>query len=315
MKKIFKKIRNKIFRKYQQEVIHKIRYDERYIYREQAGSDIIFKKLKEGKPCLIARCGGTEMRTLNYFLKKKKKYLNINFLDNHKYMMNALSGFFPADNDMLTRFCSEYIQAIKNVDVMAVWFNEGEEYVCKIYCPEAKLIGLEAIGDYIGLLKRPWTKYLKGKKVLVIHPFEKTIINQYKKRELLFKNPETLPEFELKTLKSVQSLGATKGDLGYESWFDALDDMCNKIDSIDFDIALIGAGAYGMFLGEYCKKIGKQAVHVGGALQLLFGIKGKRWVEGYDKSFGEKLFNDNWVYPSQEDQIKQQEAVEGACYW
>lgn len=100
---------------------------------------------------------------------------------------------------------------------------------------------------------------------------------QYLKRELLHKNKDALPEFELITFKPAQGIGDSKCDLSYKDWFKALEDMKTKISDIDFDIALIGAGAYGMFLGAHCKVLGKKAIHMGGALQLLFGIKGSRW--------------------------------------
>lgn len=47
------------------------------------------------------------------------------------------------------------------------------------------------------------------------------------------------------------------------------------MDKIDYDICLIGCGAYGFPLAAHAKRKGKKAVHLGGALQLLFGIKGK----------------------------------------
>ena len=64
---------------------------------------------------------------------------------------------------------------------------------------------------------------------------------------------------------------------GYETWFDALKQMESEIDKADFDVALIGCGAYGFPSAAYCKSIGKQGIHTGGSLQLYFGIKGKRW--------------------------------------
>ena len=42
----------------------------------------------------------------------------------------------------------------------------------------------------------------------------------------------------------------------------------------DFDVALIGCGAYGFPLAAKLKTAGKQAIHLGGVLQALFGIKG-----------------------------------------
>jgi hypothetical protein len=102
--------------------------------------------------------------------------------------------------------------------------------------------------------------------------------------------------------------------------------MENEIDKIDFDIAIIGCGAYGLPLAAHVKRIGKQAVHIAGGTQLLFGILGKRWTEQYqgfwhyrpgiDISLDYRpLFNEYWVSPSQNEKPKYSEKVEGSCYW
>lgn len=123
--------------------------------------------------------------------------------------------------------------------------------------------------------KAPWTIALKNKKVLIVHPFNDTIESQYKKREMLF-NTNILPEFKsIETIKAVQSIG--KSDDRFNNWFEALQWMKDQIDSKDYDICLIGCGAYGFPLAAHVKRQGKKAIHIGGALQLLFGIRGKRW--------------------------------------
>ena len=123
-----------------------------------------------------------------------------------------------------------------------------------------------------------------------------------------------LPEFQLKTLKAVQTLAGNQ-DERFHTWFDALDYMFIKAMEIDFDIAIIGCGAYGMPLAIKLKKAGKQAIHLGGATQLLFGIKGARWEQpNYPTKIG-KLFNTSWVRPSENDHIKNGATIENACYW
>lgn len=70
-------------------------------------------------------------------------------------------------------------------------------------------------------------------------------------------------------------------------------------DKKDFEIAILGCGAYGFPLAAYIKSIGKKAVHVGGTAQLIYGIKGKRWEK-------RDFINDAWVSPRPE---------ESGCYW
>ena len=157
----------------------------------------------------------------------------------------------------------------------------------------------------------PWTKALKGKKVLVIHPFANTIQQQYEKRKQIWGEKEILPEFELQTLKAVQSAAGEK-DERFVDWFEALDYMKAEIAKRDFDIAIIGCGAYGFPLAAYIKELGKQAIHLGGATQLLFGIKGNRWE---NDSGVKQYFNEYWVRPSMDETPKNNTSVEGGCYW
>ena len=81
---------------------------------------------------------------------------------------------------------------------------------------------------------------------------------------------------------------------------------------IDFDVALIGCGAYGFQLACRIKQMGKIAIHMGGSLQTLFGITGKRWE---NNKYMQSLLNDYWVYPKESDRPKGLEKVEGGCYW
>ena len=149
---------------------------------------------------------------------------------------------------------------------------------------------------------------MKGKRVLIIHPFEKTIKKQYLKRELLFKNKETLPDCTLLTYKTFMTLGNNKI---HESWKQTYEIMCNDIEKINFDIALLGCGGYGHPLVHFIRNnMKKSAIYMGGALQILFGIKGKRWDNHQIIS---TLYNEHWCYP--EEIPKNYEKIENGCYW
>jgi hypothetical protein len=56
----------------------------------------------------------------------------------------------------------------------------------------------------------------------------------------------------------------------------------NVVSSQEFDLALIAAGAYGLPLAATLKAAGVSSIYVGGALQLYFGVLGKRWVNSKD---------------------------------
>ena len=49
------------------------------------------------------------------------------------------------------------------------------------------------------------------------------------------------------------------------------------MDAADYDVAIVGAGAYSLPLAAHARDTGHAAIQMSGATQLLFGIKGKRW--------------------------------------
>lgn len=109
----------------------------------------------------------------------------------------------------------------------------------------------------------------------------------------------------------MQTIAGEK-DERFQSWFEALEHMRKEIAGIDFDVAIVGCGAYGMPLAVEIKKMGKQAIHMGGATQILFGIKGARWDANSRIS---SMYNEHWVRPEESERCKNSQVVEGGCYW
>ena len=234
--------------------------------------------------------------------------------------MSRNAGVFNPTSEILDRFARTYLEDSKLIDmVMSVDYKERFMPLSS----DCQFIHFESIYPYF--VERPWTRYLKGKKVLVVHPYAETIQKQYAIHNKLYENVDILPDFELITIKAVQSSAYNK--VPFESWFDALQYMKDEIEKTDFDVCLIGCGAYGLPLAAHVKRLGKQAIHMGGGIQLLFGIKGRRWeIEYKEKSWyyntPEKintnyydLFNEYWTYPSGNEIPEKAKSVEGACYW
>jgi len=272
-------------------------------------SELIYELLKTDSPCMIARFGGTELScVLEYLHLKKKLHNKIEFSENVKYDMKNLSGFFPTDEASLIKFSELMISCIPNIDILGSWIPR-EIYFKKMI--KAKTISLLDLEPYNH--DNPWSRILHGKRVLVIHPFSKTIKQQYLKRDKLFVNKDVLPEFELETITAVQSIAGN--DCGFKDWFEALESMKAEITIKKYDIAIIGCGAYGFPLASFVKDQGKKAVHLGGATQLLFGIKGRRWEIEYDKNYLSKFCYEHWVRPSEEETPINNKIVENGCYW
>lgn len=89
--------------------------------------------------------------------------------------------------------------------------------------------------------------------------------------------------------------------------------MKKEMEKDEFDIALIGCGAYGFPLSVHAKRLGKVGIHLAGWTQMLFGIYGKRWL--VDQPQYAKFINENWVRPSLDEVPQNASKVEGGCYW
>lgn len=285
------------------------RYHQRILF-EQEGQDRIGELIARDEPLMIARIGATELSCVRFYLENRVGKRTA-YSGKVKYDMANLSGFFPADDKALDAFAEMYLNQLKQVDILAVWFNKYEDVICNDFCTEAELVELWCLEPF--RFARPWSSRLAGKKVLVVHPFAESIRKQYEeKRRLLFPSPEVLPDFELKTIKAVQSIAGSK--VNFASWFDAYRHMCDEIERVDFDVCIIGAGAYGLPLAAFAKSLGKQAIHLGGVTQILFGIKGRRWEREFADSTA-KLFNEHWVRPDEVETPENKDIVEKGCYW
>ena len=269
-------------------------------------SKLIRDELLKNKPTMIGRFGSTEIKAV---LFPKLPFFVRPFLRKRvSTRMRDLSGFFPLTKGMIEQFSELMYQDMKQLDILGSW--RIEEKLLLKYFPLAKRIELKALEPYLS--ENPWTEALAGLKVLVVHPFNTTIERQYHdKRTLLFKDQRVLPQFKsLETIKAVQTIAGNQGE--FNTWFDALDSMKEAIDAKDYDVAILGCGAYGFPLAAHIKRSGKKAIHMGGATQLLFGIKGKRWD---DHPIISTFYNEHWVRPAPEDVPVDANKVENGCYW
>ena len=286
-----------------------VKFGSRSVLSMEEANRLMYEGLISDKPFAIARNGGTEsICVLNELL------LNIGATDEvgaeQMERGKNSSGIFPATQKQFREFANIYAEAIGAADLTVYWGHIlCEKYILDKYVPSAKLLPSRALEPFG--FNEPWTRALKGKKVLVIHPFEKTILRQFENRDKLFKNPDILPEFELKTVKAVQSLA--EQDCGFENWTQALESMKSEIEKVDFDIALLGCGAYAIPLIAHCKKLGKKAVVLGGMLQLFFGIKGDRWERSRPDVLA--MYNEYWVRADETEKPKGYTKTEGGAYW
>lgn len=305
-------------------LLHKKNRFDKVLGREknEEANQMISDLIKSDKPFMVGRLGSTETRFIvNLLLQKKIKSdlngvintitgnINLFWKEDPAFLNNLclLSGFFPNNSSLSEKFIEIYDQSIANLDVLGVW-NEME-YQIENIPQETFLCKIRELESWF--YENPWSYELKGKKVLLIHPFENSIKSQFLNKDQIYKNEKVLPDFELTTIKAVQTIAGQKSE--FDTWFDALDSMKEQITKADFDIAIIGCGAYGFPLASFVKDLGKQAIHLGGVTQLLFGIKGKRWEEWEHYTELRKNNGNNWIFANEIPENYKK--IEDGCYW
>lgn len=276
--------------------------------------DFIRNRLLGHDPVLISRLGSTEARALvkyhNRQTRSKEELFyalfsrfEAPFWTRHEHRnLRKKTGFFPISRSSIDEFASEMFRAMGEVDLLGSWVP-GENRLASFFSA-AQFTRLEHLSPFG--VEKPWTHALEGQRVLVIHPFQDSIEVQFKKRQQLFSNSEFLPSFSLDTMKAVQSLGTPPPE--FRDWFQALNFMHEDTKSRDFDVALIACGSYGFPLGARLKRDGKKVIVLGGILQLLFGIMGKRW----DR---DGLYNDNWIRPMEAEKPDGFYGADRGAYW
>lgn len=272
-------------------------------------NELLYNAIMSGEPFFAGRFGGFE---LSVMLKEMGGKFDSNSDLAKKFVNNA--GFFSCDAEQVKKFVELMLWSSERLNLVGRYWNGMEDYIIKTYATASALTHLNYIEPWFPHNTIPWTYALRGKKVLIIHPFEASIQKQYEKRERLFLDNRILPEFELITLKAVQTITGER-DSRFNTWFDALEYMFNEAMKKEFDVAIIGCGAYGFPLAAKLKEAGKVAIHLGGASQLLFGIKGARWENEPQYEYVRELFNEYWIYPLEQDCVKNRKSIENACYW
>lgn len=276
---------------------------------------IICDLFKQNKPFLIGRNGTIEIEALD-------KYLNnvpITFLDAHLLELNA--GIFP--ENLFEDYFINYMEALKNVDIMAEgWYERlksAEQKILNNLNPNRSKVLFRNLEPYYVKPDLRWTQYLDGKRVAIINAFAETCESQtYISKGIWLENADTLLPSNtvwvpIRTYFSPKLAGGVADWPSHiKSWKDAVQYTVERVLNEGCEIAIIGCGGLGMIIGHELKKKGLQCIVMGGAIQILFGIKGGRWK---NHEIISNFFNKSWVSPSDTCKPNNSKLIENNCYW
>lgn len=291
----------------------------------EKGAEEIFsgfqRALARNEGLFIGRNGTIELETLLFKLYGSKP--SDPYPDTISKRIELHAGIFPSTKASLDRWVFSMVEAIRFTDVLvAGWYKpleEQEKILLDSLNKGSPRIPLRSLEPYYVPPEKRWTSLLQGQKVAIVNAFAKTAVQQIEKREeiwplatesLLPSNVTWIPI--VTGYAPILAQGSAEWPLRHKSWDVAVSGVVQQVLQSGARIALIGCGGLGMVIGCELKKKGVIAIVMGGALQVLFGIKGSRWAT---HSIISQFWNDAWVHPSLEETPKGASLIEGGCYW
>ena len=279
--------------------------------RQVVGVEDLVASLCAAKPFVAGKIGGAELMALEYMDHKIK----LNWPAGWSWERPAgrlynSAGFFPIEKKAFLSWHALMTESIATTDFLCEWQTDPflriyETNLIQFLAPRSKSIPLE-------MLCRGILPTLAPFRLLIISPFVKTMQKQLPRMNKINDPYEKLAidwGHLKKTLQFIRCPFQSHLEPSpYDSWEDGLEKLTKEVSSKDFDLALIGAGAWSLPLGSRIKKMGKSAIHMGGEMQLLFGIKGKRWAQT-------AMYNSNWVTADPNETPQNRNKVEDGCYW
>ena len=275
----------------------------------------ISEALVRRAPCAIGKVGTSELLSQEYL----DRWIQLPWPANASWKRPAQrlysnAGVFPVRKDIYQRWAGEYREAIREMDFIAQWQPEGtfldayEQAFLDQELPKA------IRGNFHSLepVRAPWLRPLSDLRWLVISPFCQTISTQLHKLTQL-NIFHGVPAESLARIASTCRLLPCP-QLPYmvpprhRNWFHGLEEMQATMNTIDFDVAIIGAGAWSIPLVVHAKKLRRIGIHLGGTVNLLFGIRGGRFED-------RGLYNDHWIRPLPSECPANHKLLENGAYW
>jgi hypothetical protein len=211
------------------------------------------------------------------------------------------SGIFPAEPGFLARFAGALVQAMRTFDSIGVRLDcwPGDADILRHHGIEGRPV------DYMDQepdrsvpddARRCWLPLLRGRRLLLVAPYAELLRERATREtfEAVWRKTGK-PWFEPASVDALEfPYGfARPTQERYATLLDLATDVEARIAGREFDVALIAAGTLGCLLAAAVKARGRAAIALGGHLQVLFGVGGRRWWERPD--WQRDYINETWI--------------------
>lgn len=284
------------------------------------GNDELIEHFEADRPVFVARFGFNVTR-LGLFVRLGQMPPEAVLRGVQVY-----DGIYAQDAEQLILYGKEYFAAADRCTLLArlsCYENMENTYLQTAPRPPARTVHSNVLEPFYLMDEAPgketWTHALGrlGKRILIVSPFVESFRRNLNNAKTACFGPDVKVWHDDQRFVFYKAFNCLVGNRPHRWWKETLVrmqvDIARMMDQ--FDVALLSCGGYGLPLASWLHERGKSAVYVGGALQLLFGVTGKRWDDSDNPTIRRMLANPGWVRPLPEERIPNQEVVEGACYW
>jgi hypothetical protein len=292
------------------------------VSREEFLADVR-SAIESGTGYAAAKIGYSEQHWLYYdiLLAQERDRAKIEkFEDDLRFHGLKQEGVFPAEPAFYLDFNRFYVPHLRNIDCLGIAYYPWELQIVRHHVVESKLVyyGDQQTDPYSpSTRKNCYLPYFRGRKILIVCPFAgilrerateeifEGVWSKAGKKKWFYPASVDALEFPYGFSEETQRRYATAIEL--------FEDIASAIEQRDFDVALIGAGGLAIPIASHVKSMGKVALDLGGHLQVVFGVLGKRhWRRNWDAWNGNE-----WCIemPARYRPPEADEVCDGGAYW
>lgn len=230
------------------------------------------------------------------------------------------AGVFPDSDEFVTQCGSAFMTSLAQMDFLAAHHSPLVDRVLERLDRRPSVIGFNDLEPNRSLPYEPMDCYLpdlQDRRVLIITTPADLLVQR------------AIPDIFTAVWKStgcpwfypasVEALSFTSVfDPSVREKFDSSleleSSICRDLARRDFDIALVGASAMGIPIVRHVKEMGKVGLSLGGHLQVLFGVQGRRWRD--DPDWQRDYWNPSWLdMPTETYPRRGGWVVDDGAYW
>ena len=209
------------------------------------------------------------------------------------------SGIYPYEAEFLHEFVDFFAASIQQLDVLGLVFDPViDPAIAGHFRWEPDVTYYKDLEPDMSCPAQPENCYLPvfvGRRILVVGPFADLLARRAEQdlfeRVWRATGRKWFAPAWVRGLRIPYAIAASTREQ-FPTVLNLYDDITRRMDEIDYDVALVGAGGLSAPLVAHASATGHLALHFGGKLQVLFGVAGGRW---RGRPEWDHIVNDDWI--------------------